>query len=134
MKPSYDKAQLGATIGGPMVIPKILNWPRASFNFTYQGLLSRNPYNQISSVPTAADRTGDFAGLVGILDGVEFVAGAGDFVEADDFDGGGGAGFLNGLELVVGDGTDAAPSGTAEDAVADVKGAVADEDAGDDAG
>ncbi len=52
VKPSYDKAQMGGTIGGPMVIPKILNWPRASFNFTYQGLLSRNPYNQISSVPT----------------------------------------------------------------------------------
>jgi hypothetical protein len=63
VKPSYDKAQFGGTIGGPMVIPKILHWTRASFNFTYQGLLSRNPYSQVSSVPTAAERSGDFAGL-----------------------------------------------------------------------
>jgi hypothetical protein len=64
VKPSYDKAQFGGTIGGPMVIPKILNWQRASFNFTYQGLLSRNPFNGISSVPTEAERAGDFSGLV----------------------------------------------------------------------
>jgi trimeric autotransporter adhesin len=63
-KPSYNKIQFGGTIGGPMVIPKILNWKRASFNVTYQGLLSRNPYDQVSSVPTADERSGDFAGLV----------------------------------------------------------------------
>ncbi len=64
MKPSSDRASFGATIGGPMVIPKILNWTRASFNITYQGLISRNPYNQVSSVPTATEREGDFAGVV----------------------------------------------------------------------
>jgi hypothetical protein len=64
VKPSYDKAQFGGTIGGPMVIPKLIHWPRASFNITYQGLLSRNPYNQISSVPTTADRAGDFSNLI----------------------------------------------------------------------
>jgi hypothetical protein len=64
VKPSYSQAQFGATIGGPMVIPKMLNWPRASFNITYGGLLSRKPYSQISSVPTAADRAGDFSNLI----------------------------------------------------------------------
>jgi trimeric autotransporter adhesin len=63
-KPSYDKAQFGFTIGGPMVIPKLLNWKRANFNVTYQGLLSRNPFNQVSSVPTVSEREGDFSGLV----------------------------------------------------------------------
>jgi hypothetical protein len=60
-KASYDQARFGANIGGPMVIPKIMNWQRASFSFNYQGSLSRNPYTQVSSVPTLAERNGDFS-------------------------------------------------------------------------
>ncbi len=63
-KASYDQARFGMNIGGPMVIPKIMNWQRASFYFTYQGSLSRNPYTQVSSVPTLAERTGDFSQAV----------------------------------------------------------------------
>ena len=44
-----------------MVIPKLLNWKRAAFYFTYQGAVSRNPYSQVSSVPTLAERDGDFS-------------------------------------------------------------------------
>ena len=47
-----------------MVIPKVLNWQRASFYITYQGMQSRNPYSQVSSVPTLAERNGDFSGAV----------------------------------------------------------------------
>ena len=36
-KPSYYNTNFGVNVGGPMVIPKIVNWPRASFYFTYQG-------------------------------------------------------------------------------------------------
>ena len=36
-KPSYSNLNFGLNIGGPMVIPKIINWQRASFYFTYQG-------------------------------------------------------------------------------------------------
>ncbi len=50
-----------------MVIPKILKWPRASFYFTYQGVQSRNPYSNVSTVPTAAERGGDFSGLANII-------------------------------------------------------------------
>ncbi|HYK58388.1 MAG TPA: TonB-dependent receptor [Bryobacteraceae bacterium] len=60
-KPSSDRAQFGVNIGGPLVIPKILNWRRANFYFTYQGTVSRNPFNQVSSVPTQAERNGDFS-------------------------------------------------------------------------
>jgi hypothetical protein len=42
-------------------IPKILHYPRASFYFTYQGSLNRNPYSVQSSVPTPAERDGDFS-------------------------------------------------------------------------
>ncbi len=47
-----------------MVIPKLLNWQRASFYITYQGMQSRNPYSQVSSVPTLAERDGDFSAAV----------------------------------------------------------------------
>jgi hypothetical protein len=61
VKPSYNQARFGANIGGPMNIPKLLHWPRASFTVTYSGTLSHNPYSQITSVPTLAERAGDFS-------------------------------------------------------------------------
>jgi hypothetical protein len=60
-KPSYAMSSFGLNVGGPLNIPKILHYPRASFYLTYQGALSRNPYSQQSSVPTLAERNGDFA-------------------------------------------------------------------------
>ncbi len=66
-KPSSDNAKFGVNIGGPMVIPKILNWQRASFYFTYQGTQSRNPYSSVSTVPTAAERGGDFSAISNII-------------------------------------------------------------------
>ena len=65
--PSYSKLNFGLNIGGPMVIPKIINWRRASFYFTYQGSVSKNPYSQVSSVPTLAERSGDFSGIANTL-------------------------------------------------------------------
>ncbi len=38
VKAPSDRAAYTGTIGGPMVIPKLLNWQRASFNITYQGV------------------------------------------------------------------------------------------------
>jgi trimeric autotransporter adhesin len=63
-KPSSDRANFGVNFGGPMVIPKLLNWKRASFYVTYQGMQSRNPFSQVSSVPTQAERDGDFSAAV----------------------------------------------------------------------
>ncbi len=45
-----------------MVIPKLVNWPKASFNITFQGQLNRNGSNSLGSVPTDAERAGDFSG------------------------------------------------------------------------
>ena len=47
-----------------MVIPKLLNWQRASFNITYQGTVSRTAYNGVGTVPTQAERDGDFSQLL----------------------------------------------------------------------
>jgi trimeric autotransporter adhesin len=60
-KPSYAMSSFGLNVGGPLNIPKILHYPRASFYLTYQGAQSRNPYSQQSSVPTLAERSGDFS-------------------------------------------------------------------------
>ncbi|MGA3201274.1 MAG: TonB-dependent receptor [Bryobacteraceae bacterium] len=66
-KPSSDNAKFGINIGGPMVIPKILNWQRASFYFTYQGVQSRNPYSAVSTVPTQAELAGNFSAVPNII-------------------------------------------------------------------
>jgi trimeric autotransporter adhesin len=63
-KPSYSQTNFGANFGGPLIVPKLVNWQAASFYLTYQGRLSRNPYNQVSSVPTLLERGGDFSQLL----------------------------------------------------------------------
>ncbi len=60
-KPYSSTNNFTSTVGGPMVIPKIVNWQRASFNVTYQGSLNRNGSNMLGSVPTDAERAGDFS-------------------------------------------------------------------------
>jgi hypothetical protein len=60
-KPYAAHNNFTGTVGGPMVIPKVLNWQRASFNITYQGSLNRNGSNLVGSVPTLAERAGDFS-------------------------------------------------------------------------
>jgi hypothetical protein len=63
LKPSYQDLNFGLNIGGPLVIPKILKYQRASFYFTYQGSLNRAPYSQAAAVPTLDERSGDFFGI-----------------------------------------------------------------------
>ncbi|MGI9073170.1 MAG: carboxypeptidase regulatory-like domain-containing protein [Bryobacteraceae bacterium] len=55
-KASFKQNQFGATIGGP-IRPDKLFW----FG-DYQGTVIRNPLTFVSSVPTAAERVGDFSG------------------------------------------------------------------------
>src|SRR5690349_15085436 len=62
-KPDYLQQRFGATIGGPLVIPKVVNSPRTFFFLNYTGNHSRNPYDAYSTVPTAAERAGDFSAL-----------------------------------------------------------------------
>ena len=67
VKPSYDQARFGLNIGGPLIIPKLLNLPRWSFYFTYSGTQSRNPYSALSSVPTPDERAGNFSGIANTI-------------------------------------------------------------------
>jgi len=61
VKPDYLQQRFGATIGGPLVIPKVVNSPRTFFFLNYTGNHSTNPYDAYSTVPTAAERVGDFS-------------------------------------------------------------------------
>ncbi len=56
-KASFKQNQFGATIGGPIRRDKLF-W----FG-DYQGTVIRNPLTFVSSVPTAAERTGNFSDL-----------------------------------------------------------------------
>ena len=71
-KASYNQSRFGATVGGPLNIPHIYNGGTKTFLFgSYTGSRSTNPYDVFSTVPTLAERNGDFSGLpVQLLDPV----------------------------------------------------------------
>jgi hypothetical protein len=77
IKPDYFQQRLGATVGGPLVVPHIVNSPRTFFFVNYTGNHSRNPYDAYSTVPTLAERSGDLSaipgGIVDPLTGQPFV-------------------------------------------------------------
>ncbi|MGE5358359.1 MAG: hypothetical protein ACM3NQ_05025, partial [Bacteroidales bacterium] len=61
-KPDYLQQRISASIGGPLKIPKLFDaGPRTTFFFNYAGNHSSNLYNQYSTVPTLAMRSGDFS-------------------------------------------------------------------------
>src|SRR6476646_11763771 len=69
-KASYNQKRFGATIGGPLNIPHVYQGGTKTFLFgNYSGSRSTNPYDVFSTVPTPAERSGDFSGLpVQLLD------------------------------------------------------------------
>lgn len=71
-KASYNQSRFGATVGGPLNIPHIYKGGTKTFLFgSYIGSRSTNPYDVFSTVPTMAERNGDFSGLpVQLLDPV----------------------------------------------------------------
>jgi len=59
--PSYSE-QFNGTIGGPLVIPKIYNGgSKTSFFVNYGMTRGKSPFDSFATVPTAAERTGDFS-------------------------------------------------------------------------
>ncbi|HEY6248602.1 MAG TPA: carboxypeptidase-like regulatory domain-containing protein, partial [Candidatus Angelobacter sp.] len=62
-KASYGLNRFGATLGGPFNIPHIYNGGARTFIFAnYTGTHGNNPYDVFSTVPTQAQRSGDFSG------------------------------------------------------------------------
>jgi hypothetical protein len=60
-KPYSANNSLNATIGGPLHIPKMVNWQRAQFTVSFATSINRNGKNMVGSVPTPAERGGDFS-------------------------------------------------------------------------
>jgi len=60
-KPDYRQARFSATVGGALMIPKLLDDGRTQFTFNYENFRRTNPYTSFSTLPGAAERAGDFA-------------------------------------------------------------------------
>ncbi len=74
-KASYNQAHFGALVGGPLNIPKIYHGGTKTFYFVnYNGTRASTPYDQFSTVPTMAERGGDFAGVTSKGQPVEIFA------------------------------------------------------------
>jgi hypothetical protein len=62
-KATYNQARFGANIGGPLNIPKIFNGGNKWFFFAgWNGSRGSTPYDYFSTVPTIAERGGNFSG------------------------------------------------------------------------
>ena len=63
--PSTHFNQYAATIGGPVLIPHLVNGHnRLFFFYAYEGYKGNSPGTVITSVPTQAERQGDFSALL----------------------------------------------------------------------
>jgi trimeric autotransporter adhesin len=62
-KASYDQNRFGVTIGSPLKIPHVINSDKTFAFFNWTGGRNTNPYDQFSTVPTLAERQGDFSAL-----------------------------------------------------------------------
>lgn len=59
---SFKRNQFGGTIGGPVLLPKVYNGRnRTFFFFAYEGLRERSLNAYTGTVPTEAERRGDFS-------------------------------------------------------------------------
>jgi len=62
----FERNQFGATLGGPVVIPHLYSGQNKTFFFVgYEGLRAATPITTTLTVPTAAERNGDFSALLG---------------------------------------------------------------------
>jgi Carboxypeptidase regulatory-like domain len=63
--PPFHRNQFGASIGGPLSIPKVYNGKDKTFFFlNYEGLRDLEDFYSRGSVPDMAERSGDFSGLL----------------------------------------------------------------------
>jgi trimeric autotransporter adhesin len=67
-QPAYANSRFGFLVGGPLVIPKIVKDQSTFFYLNYTGTRTRGPYSAVETVPTMAEREGNFseAGVNGV--------------------------------------------------------------------
>lgn len=65
LKPVTRFNQYGLTVGGPVIVPKLVNGRnRLFFYFAYEGIRQSEPEPTFSTVPTQAQRNGDLSALL----------------------------------------------------------------------
>ncbi len=62
-KSDYAQHRFGVTIGSPLKIPHVVNSEKTFVFFNWTGGRNENPYDNFSTVPTVAERQGDFSAL-----------------------------------------------------------------------
>src|SRR3954470_12225805 len=62
-KPEYSQNRFGVTLGSPLHIPHVIKDDKTFVFLNWTGGRNTNPYDQYSTVPTLADRQGDFSSL-----------------------------------------------------------------------
>ncbi|MGA2146203.1 MAG: carboxypeptidase-like regulatory domain-containing protein [Bryobacteraceae bacterium] len=62
-KPSSARESVAFNIGGPLRIPKIYSGNNWTVYLTVQGTRARSAQSSVATVPTSAERDGDFSGL-----------------------------------------------------------------------
>ena len=68
-KEKLERNQFGGTLGGPVVIPGMYDGRNKTFFFaSYEGHRRQQGIVDVSIVPSAAQRQGDFSGLAPIFD------------------------------------------------------------------
>ncbi len=62
----YNQLKVGAFVGTPLKIPGLFDFSKTTFiTVGWYGVRGSTPYDAISTVPTAAERLGNFLGLTG---------------------------------------------------------------------
>ncbi|MBI4876701.1 MAG: TonB-dependent receptor [Acidobacteria bacterium] len=89
-KPSYAQSRFSLMAGGPLHIPKLLQDDKTFYFVNYSGSRSRNPFDSVSTLPSALERAGDFSqsviqGPVSIFDPSGRLPFAGNLVPASRF-------------------------------------------------
>jgi trimeric autotransporter adhesin len=62
-KSDYDQNRFGVTLGSPLHIPHVIKDDKTFVFLNWTGGRNSNPYDQYSTVPTLAERQGDFSAL-----------------------------------------------------------------------
>jgi len=65
-QPAYNNLRFGGSFGGPLYIPHILK-SNGQIYFNYTGTRNRNASNTTQTMPSLAERTGDFSQAVNLL-------------------------------------------------------------------
>src|SRR5712691_7209551 len=66
-KAAYSQNRFGFNLGGPLEIPKLFSLDNTFFFVNYTGNILRNGINLVTTVPTLAERDGDFSALGSVL-------------------------------------------------------------------